>query len=451
MAETKTSEENWVPARLIPTSGISGAEEQETRATSALLAVMLSVDEFGRTLTKLAGAPAGKIETFTEVIFKVNGTKTTVRPDGLIRVTRGARMWTALVEVKTGKNELVAEQLNAYADVAREHGFDALITVSNQISPNADKHPTPGIDGRKLRKVALHHWSWSRVLSIAVMEREHKGINDPDQAWILGELIRYLEHPKSGALSFDDMGSEWVRVRDAVTSGTLRASDREAFAEVTANFDALLRYSSLHLGKRLGTDVRHQMSRKEQIDPAYRQQVLERSLLGTGVLSGTIRIPDTVGDIAIEADLRSKTVTCHIEIDAPKLGRNRTRVNWLTRQLKAAPGALRVEAAVPHQRGRGAAELLDTVRGEPDSLITEKGKEIVRFRVAATTPMGTKRGTGKNSFIDSVLDAVDGFYADVVQHLKAWQAPPPKSPRAPVMDDAVDAALSEPGSAESMG
>jgi hypothetical protein len=42
------SEETWHQARLIPTSGISGAEEQERRATSALLAVMSAVREFGR-------------------------------------------------------------------------------------------------------------------------------------------------------------------------------------------------------------------------------------------------------------------------------------------------------------------------------------------------------------------------------------------------------------------
>ena len=42
------SEQPWHEARLIPTSGINGAEEQERRATSALLAVMTAVREFGR-------------------------------------------------------------------------------------------------------------------------------------------------------------------------------------------------------------------------------------------------------------------------------------------------------------------------------------------------------------------------------------------------------------------
>ena len=56
------TEPAWQQARLIPTSGINGAQEQERRATSALLAVMTAVKEYGRTLTKGLGAHAGDIE-----------------------------------------------------------------------------------------------------------------------------------------------------------------------------------------------------------------------------------------------------------------------------------------------------------------------------------------------------------------------------------------------------
>ena len=40
--------EHWQEARLIPVSGIKGAQEQERRAASALLAVLSAVKEFGR-------------------------------------------------------------------------------------------------------------------------------------------------------------------------------------------------------------------------------------------------------------------------------------------------------------------------------------------------------------------------------------------------------------------
>src|SRR5438552_2494185 len=83
------TEDSWLAARLIPTSGINGADEQERRATSALLAVMGAVKEFGRALTQPLGAPAGSVQTFIEVPFKLGDAK--VFPDGLIRVARGQR------------------------------------------------------------------------------------------------------------------------------------------------------------------------------------------------------------------------------------------------------------------------------------------------------------------------------------------------------------------------
>ncbi len=416
------AEETWHAARLIPTSGISGAEEQERRATSALLAVLAAVKEFSRSVLGPLGAPAGNVETFIEVPFKLGEKEW--RPDGLIRVSRGSRSWVALVEVKTGKNMLASDQLEAYLDIAREQGFDTLITISNEIPPSSDQHPTT-VDKRKLRKVTMAHLSWADVLSTAVLQKEHRGVSDPDQAWILGELIRYLEHPKSGALEFDDMGSDWVTLREAVSAGTLRATDK-TIADVVARFDALLRYVCLHLGRQLGTEVTHQLTRKERADPTLRAQALRTLLAETGTLTGSIRIPDTVGDIKIIADLRSNKVTCELSVDAPKTGRPTTRINWLTRQLKDAPDALRVEASALNQRGPGAAELLRAVRTEPSVLAPDPSREIRAFTIAQTVPMGTKRGRGRGAFIDSVIGAVDGFYESVVQHIKAWSAAPPR-------------------------
>jgi len=52
---------DWHPARLIPTAGIRGQEEQEKRATSSLLAVMRAVPEFGHALLKELGAPKSPV------------------------------------------------------------------------------------------------------------------------------------------------------------------------------------------------------------------------------------------------------------------------------------------------------------------------------------------------------------------------------------------------------
>lgn len=437
------AEQTWHEARLIPTSGISGADEQERRATSALLAVVSVVKEFGRALLAPAGAIAGTVETFIEVPFTVGDRK--VIPDGLVRVTRGQRSWTALVEVKTGKNDLEAAQLEDYLEVAKAQGFDALITISNEIPSMAGQHPTK-LDKRKLKKVAIHHWSWTYILSTAVMQKEHRGVTDPEQAWILGELIRYLEHPRSGAMEMDDMGAGWVPVRQAVSAGTLRASDKQV-PDVVTRFDALLRYTALRLGRQLGIDVIHVLSRKEQGDPILRAQALTTSLTDSGVLFGTVRIPHTVAPVNLCADLRAGRITASLDIDAPKQGRPTTRVNWLVRQLKHAPGTTRVEAFSVGGRGPGQTDLLATVREDPTCLVLDPKKDIRAFRVEISAPLGAKRGRGQGAFIDSVVDLVDVFYADVVQHLKAWNAAPPKMRETPAEqhtpdDDLVSTAIS---------
>jgi hypothetical protein len=416
------SEETWHAARLIPTSGINGAEEQERRATSALLAVMASVREFGRAITQPIGAPAGTVQTFIEVPFELGEKR--VYPDGLIRVVRGQRQWTALVEVKTGGNELATEQLEAYLDVARDRGYDALLTISNEIPPVAGQHPTK-VDNRKLKKVALHHLSWTQVLTEAVMQKEFRGVADPDQAWILSELIRYLEHPRSGAMQFSDMGTAWVPVREAVAAGTLRPADK-GLPEVTARFDALLRYTCLQLGRRLGRDVTPALTRKELAEPIVRAQALTAELCNSGTLSGAIKIPDTAGVLHVIADLRAGQIVCHVELDAPREGRPTTRVSWLVRQLRNAPEVVRLEAFAMHARGAGTAALLAAVRTDAATLISDPKRELRAFRIAQSFPMGSKRGTGRGAFIDSVTGAIDTFYETVVQNLKPWAPAPPR-------------------------
>lgn len=416
------SEDTWLAARLIPTSGINGAEEQERRATSAVLAVMSAVREFGRVLTQSLGAPAGPVQTFIEVPFKLGDKQ--FFPDGLIRVSRGQRQWTALVEVKTGSNQLQIEQVEAYLDIAKEHSFDALITISNEIPATAGQHPTM-IDKRKLRKVGLHHLPWTEILTQAVMQREYRGVADPDQAWILGELIRYLEHPRSGAMEFSDMGPAWVQVRDGVAAGTLRAADA-VVPEVAGRFDALVRYACLRLGRRLGAEVTPVLSRRDVTDPALRTQALIGQLSSTGAMTGGVKIPGAIGPMHVTADLRAGQIICHVDVDAPRTGRPTTRVNWLVRQLKDAPDATRVEAFVMHARGDGTAELLRQVRADPTVLISDPGRELRAFRIALSAPAGSKRGTGRGAFIDSVLSAVDDFYEQIIQNLKPWMPAPPR-------------------------
>ena len=336
------------------------------------------------------------------------------------------RSWSCLVEVKTGTNPLTKDQVEAYLDLAKEQHLDAVLTISNDITPAAGAHPVD-IDRRKTKSVQLHHRSWAEVLSLAVMCRVHSGVSDADQGWILGELIRYLEHPKSGALDFQDMGQSWVPVREAVVAGTLRPTDR-GIAEVVSRWEQLLRFAALRLERELGTGVHTVTSRKEVVDPTLRLQTLRTDLVQRSVLAGAIRIPSTVGDLSIEADLCAGRVTVSVEIVAPADGRSLTRVNWLLRQLQDAPDHVRVDSYA-HMARTSMSELLKAVREDPSLLVGDPKGEIRRFRVAAMSQLGTKRGVGRGTFIDSILSAVDGFYAVVLQNVRPWAPKPPQMPK----------------------
>ena len=93
-------QEDWVPARLLPTAGIRNQNEQERRAASALLAVMGAVPDFCHALLGGMKAPKGKISTYTELRFKDGDGKLHI-PDGAVVIERGQKRWGCLVEIKT--------------------------------------------------------------------------------------------------------------------------------------------------------------------------------------------------------------------------------------------------------------------------------------------------------------------------------------------------------------
>jgi len=426
-------DEKWQPARLFPITGIGGADEQERRGCSAFLAVLQSVREFGRAITARCGAPAGTIETFIEVPFTLGEAK--YRPDGLIRVSRGQKSWTALLEVKTGRNDLHAEQINHYLDIAREQGFDAVITISHEVATTPGVHPV-AVDKRKLRKVDLHHLSWSRIHTEALLEQTNQAVADPDQAWILAEFVRYLENPKSGAWDFDDMGPDWVSVRNAAGLQTLRASDKETLG-VVARFDQLLAFSGMELSRRLGANVQQRLSKKERMEPATRVQDQAIQLAKTGQLKGSLVVPNTAAPIDILVDLRANRVDCSATVQSPTEGRTTTRINWLLRQLKDAPRDLMITAASARARDSGPSHPLHALVENPMLLVENPQADIRSFTVTLCHAAGGKRGQGKGSFVTSVTDLVDRFYADVLLNLKVWSAPPPR-PKSPPKEDAQE-------------
>lgn len=295
-------------------------------------------------MTARAGAPVGALETFIEVGFSLGEQR--VIPDGVIRIARGQRIWTALVEVKTGDGVLGREQIETYLRLAKRRKYDAVLTISNQVSTDPDVHPVD-LPARAANAVALFHISWSEIMHEIKMLLLHHRFGEPLPLWILSEFNRYLEHPRSGAMPFSDMGPAWVSVRESVAAGTLRPGDKKA-APIVHAWQKLVRQVCLGLTARLGVPVKQVVPRRFQADPGLRLDEGTHLLGDHGLLTATLRVPDAAGPISVSADLRTSRVNVTIEVTAPQENSLSKRVTWLTRQLREAPDDLLVEARLRH-------------------------------------------------------------------------------------------------------
>jgi hypothetical protein len=422
----------WQRARLIPVSGIGSEQEAETRATSALLAVIEAVRDLSTGMSAPLGASKAQkaeVRCYTEVPFKLGAGKNASRPDGLVQITYGKSTWTALIEVKTGTATLDADQLNGYWDIAREQNFDAVVTISNEIAPSKDAHPTEGLKVRANSRVKVHHYSWTALLSMCEVIRDHRGVDDPDQAWILGELIRYLRHPNSGATAFDDMGPDWVAVRDAARDNGLRKSD-PAVRDIAQRWDQLLRFAALRLEADIGESVTQQLP-SAQREVSKRLQHLVEQVVTSGRLDGVLRIPNTVGDLELSVDLRARRITAAVTVPAPDDRGGRARCTWLASQLDADVDRRLVVEAYARNARTATTATLEQIRDDKDCLLGEDKKDPAKFRLVLTREMGVARRTGRTSpgFIDSVLALITDFYGTVIQDLTAWTPRAPKITR----------------------
>lgn len=433
MSTTNTQDPRakWSPARLFPTVGIKGEIERERRATEALLAVMHAVPSFGLALIRKGGAPKGRVvETFTEVQIPGTGKGAPVlRPDGaaVVRAPRAGE-WSCLIEVKTGGAVLTPEQVGDYLTLAEQLEMNAVLTITNQIAEDPTVPPVqpPPRPGRKAAKApSLFHLSWWRILAEAVVEHQHRGVSDPDQAWILEEFIAFLEDERSGTGGFGGWGREWVTVRENARTQTLDPRSQEC-VDAVARWDEFADFLALRLYRDLGSPAT--VSRPKGMTTMERRGSLADELASSGRLPMSLRVPGALGGIDLIADLRTRQVQTSVDIPAPEERvRPKARITWLLRQLRDVNEPMVSVEAVYPRKTRATASLVDAQEDPERLLHPSDPRQLPRsFRVSTFRDMGQKRGTGKGSFMAETSHQVLDFYRDVVQVITPLPKRPPQ-------------------------
>ena len=419
-------------ARLIPVGKIT---QRENRATSVLLAGMSAIQPFSKTLLgeidQLVGSRS-KLKCYSQVVFKHDPGKGKFRPDGLIELQNGKRIWRSIVESKIGREVLDAEQIQAYIQIAKANGIDSIITISNQFASLPTHHP---VKIERLPKgISIYHWSWAHVLTTAIIKLESDEIDSTDQRYLLSEFIRYFEHSSTGVERFTQMNSEW---KDIVTqvqqgAGLSRRTDQDKVMNTVASWHQETRDLCLHLTESLKQRVRPRLPYKHMADPGLRLRDEIKLLKETSHLRFTLTVPDAADDINILVDLRGRTITVSMDVNAPKDRKTaKARVNWLLRQLRSSkPEDIIIFAYWPN-RTQAISEKLEKLKDNPELLEPPAPNLAPRKFSVKLIHHAAGKFSGRRTFIEAIEECVPHFYREVGQRLRAWVPMPPKSPPEP--------------------
>ena len=423
-------------ARLIPTVADSKKEE---RATSSLLASFMVVPAYTQAVLASVGSPSGKrakLGCYTEVVFKTNGEKK-LRPDGLIVVAVGSKTWSAIVESKIGSAELKKEQVEDYLDLAREVGADAVITISNQFATLPTHHPIQ-VSKQKIRSVGLYHFSWLSLVSSAILVSDSKKIEDREQAYILSELVRYLQHESSGVTALTGMGKGWKVLCGEILQGATINRKADYVEQSVASWQQLLRFLSIRLSVAISKPVSIYLTRTRAKDPAVNFEEDVSSLLKDSCLSAEFEIPNAASRLAFSADILRRTINLSMRVDAPKDKHRATApINWFTRQLKSEGETdLTIRAYWPKRIPMTSAPLSQALE-DPTVLMPDNVSDLpVSLEVVRVIDLAA-RFRGSKTFVEEAEKAFPEFWANVGQRLIRWVPKPPKV-KEPIAEASTD-------------
>lgn len=413
-------------ARLFPVISDSGKEQ---RAASILLSVISAVPPFADAIFSQIGQRIGArstVNTFTEVVFKNEDAAVKKdRPDGLIEIVTGKRRWTALVEAKIGNSDLESNQIERYLRLARDNSIDAVITISNQFSARPTHSPV-AVNKQLLRRVSLFHSSWMSILTSAVLLQERAALNDPEQAFLLREFIRFFSHPSAGLSSFSSMPPEWTLAVQRVQAGG-KLSRGEQGESIVESWHQELRDLSLMMSRVVGCEIETKLSRTHASDADRRLRDDVATLCSDSILRGSLEIPGAASELVLVADLKSRSFRTYMSLAAPKERKSsKGRVNWLLRQLRDVEPvdvSINVDWA---SRAQDSIFSLTELRENPDLVNQATNNSEIRGFEIILTSKSAKRFTGRRTFIEELETLVPRYYELIGQHLQRWIPSPPK-------------------------
>jgi hypothetical protein len=325
-----------------------------------------------------------------------------------------------LVETKIGSAKIDAFQLAQYAQLARMHDVEAIVTVSNELS--ADPSHFPYQVPHEIKGLPIFHWSWPALLALAeLVLLEEEETFDREQDYILREIIRYFDHETAGVSLNMQMCSEWADIIDQIQGHATLSASEPSVLNVVQCWHQQLASVCISKTRELQLPVTLELANRHW-EQRVRLEEDVTEFIASHQLWATFKFAAETGLIDVVADAVRRNVTCSLALGAP-LDRQtyRSRVRWLLNQLpEDLPLDARVE--VIWERNQRSSAWLSEFQEDLDAARIDSPSGPREFAIVHVADLAS-RFSGTKSFVPALADALTEFYENIASHIRPWQPP----------------------------
>ncbi len=288
----------------------------EDKATSILFAMISMLRPFRNDLLESIGRKAYKSgNDFTAALHPSFGGKYSKKdiPDGIILLEQQTN-FSALVEVKIKGQDLSVVQLDNYLERVKQHRFDALITISNELCSDPSSPPLRlKSPNKSYRKILHYHWSWRYILHRCKYLYLNHDFETELEAILLKQFIEFLESVESGVEGYSRMPSSWKPVVSALKAGA--KPDSTQCEDIVEGWFQETSELALILSSKFGGGVCEILEEESQ---ERRRDAAVNNLMNNGDLLGRFKLQDLKSPLEVRLDIDRRLLKVSIMHNVPK-------------------------------------------------------------------------------------------------------------------------------------
>lgn len=311
---------------------IANFKQPERNLLSVFMSALEIVPEYRGAFLERCGYRSGKTckyDSFMEAQYK--GPKfPDVRPDGLLTCKRGTQEWLAYVEAKSGSSSIRPEQIQSYAELAKELDVDTVISISNEFALSPSELPYHmGIRQKKGRDV--FHFSWAELRTFTeIFVGENDALNDTESA-LLRHCLDYLWDEKSGIQNYDAMPKEWPNFVQSAGTELGFTTKTPGITEIVHGWQQERRDLSAKILNEIKVPITLRHDAGARADTEQRLKYDRKELAEHYILAANYWSKESDGKIRVLANLKSCHMSVSLEFTPPESKKAKATVSWVTR------------------------------------------------------------------------------------------------------------------------